>query len=38
MKKKFIISIFIDLNKALGTFNHKTLINKLDSHGVKVKI
>lgn len=38
MKNKFMISIFIDLNKALGTFNHKTLINKLDSHGVKVKI
>ena len=38
MKNKFIIGILIDLNKALGTFNHNTLINKLASHGVKVKI
>ena len=37
-KNKFILGIFIDLNKTPGTFNHDILINKLDSYGVRIKI
>ena len=35
--KHYTVGVFVNLSKAFNTFNHKTLISKLENYGIRGK-